>query len=164
VITGSAPRQNFFGERPVGKFLPQGPPVFRYRKLTSSFDRSRYSDIIYRWLDRMLRERWNRDPLDRFSPLNAWAELPRDVQAEEGSADETQLRTWLAEGWLQPTDLVEIDGQWNSFDTSHLFAEQVAALPRTKRRYLLRRTGWALAVGLLVYVFGRFLLAVRAAM
>lgn len=126
--------------------------MLRYRKLTSSFDRSRYSAIVQRSLDRVLYERRNRDPLDRFSALNAWAELPRDVEAVEGAADEAQLRRWLDEGWLRPTDLVEIDGRWFAFDEAYHFEQQLAQLALQRRARLHRRLAWALvlAVGFIL--------------
>lgn len=117
----------------------------RYRKLSSTFNGSLYSDVVYRELTR--RERSRRIPLDRFSALNAWAEIPRQVHAEEGSADEAQLRTWLDEGWLTAMDLVELDGHWTTFEQSILFGEQLHALALGRKRRRAR-TAWVVGLSL----------------
>ena len=133
MITGSGERQHFCPIRPGTGLGPVTIPI-RYRKLSSSFNGSLYSDVVYRELTR--RERSRSIPLDRFSVLNAWAEIPRMVHAEEGSADEAQLRTWLNEGWLTAMDLVELD---------ILFGEQLHSLALGRKR---RRARMAWVVGL----------------
>ncbi|MEN9798949.1 MAG: hypothetical protein RL653_2645 [Pseudomonadota bacterium] len=129
--------------------------MLRFRKLTSSFNAALYSDIVYRAMTR--REGERRIPLDRFSPLNAWAELPREVQAEEGYADEAQLRSWLDEGWLSPLDLLEGDGAWTTFERSHLFGDQVTALARRRKERLHRVLRWAAALGLCAFLASRWI-------
>ncbi len=98
---------------------------------------------------------------NRFGAVNAWAELPREVHAEDGSADEAHLRAWLDEGWLRPKDLVELHGQRTTFEGAYLAVPQLNDLSLKRGARLSRRLGWALLLPVGVLLALRLFLAVR---
>ena len=92
----------------------------RYRKLTSHFDDQAFQDL-------------QRDgKLSRGTV--AAEEIPREVTAEDGEAEDWEVEAMLVRGTLGPGDLVNFGKSWEALSESARYSEVCELQESRKRR------------------------------